>query len=107
MAHLTTVTAFHFARVWKWLRLRLLKKLPCGCRRAQMICFRAVGAYGRARCSIALRANALEILKRDPAAEFSRPNPNWRRPAQLDERGVSVPASAERVWGHCHVHWLQ
>jgi len=27
-----------------------------GCRRAQMVCFRAVGAHGRARCSIALRA---------------------------------------------------
>ncbi len=37
------------------------------------------------------RHDALEILKRDPASEFSRPNPNRRRPSQLDELGVSVP----------------
>jgi hypothetical protein len=36
--------------------------------------------------------DALEILKRDPAAEFSRPNFNRRRPPQLDQLGVSVPA---------------
>ena len=36
--------------------------------------------------------DALEILKRDPAAEFSGPNPNRRRPSQLDQLGVSVPA---------------
>jgi hypothetical protein len=36
--------------------------------------------------------DALEILKRGPAAEFSRPNPNRRRPSQLDQLGVSVPA---------------
>jgi hypothetical protein len=35
--------------------------------------------------------DALEILKRDPAAEFSGPNPNWRWPSQLDQLGVSVP----------------
>lgn len=36
--------------------------------------------------------DALEILKRDPAAEFSGPNPNRRWPSQLDQLGVSVPA---------------
>ena len=36
--------------------------------------------------------DALEILKRHPAGEFSGPNPNRRRPSQLDQLGVSVPA---------------
>ena len=36
--------------------------------------------------------DALEILKRDPAAEFSGPNPNRRRPSQLDQLEVPVPA---------------
>jgi hypothetical protein len=36
--------------------------------------------------------DAFEILKRDPAAEFSGPNPNRRRPSQLDQLGISVPA---------------
>ncbi len=36
--------------------------------------------------------DALEILKRHPAAEFSGPNPNRRRPSQLDQLEVPVPA---------------
>jgi hypothetical protein len=36
--------------------------------------------------------DALEILMRDPAAEFSGPYPNRRRPSQLDQLGVPVPA---------------
>jgi hypothetical protein len=43
--------------------------------------------------------DALEILKRNPAAEFSGPNPNRRRPSQLDQLGVSVPAP-DRHGGH-------
>ena len=34
--------------------------------------------------------DALEILKRDPASEFSGPNPNRRRPSELDKFGISV-----------------
>ena len=55
------------------------------------VCFWAVGAP----CPLLDRASshdALEILKPDPAAEFSGPNPNRRRPSQLDQLGISVPA---------------
>ena len=40
--------------------------------------------------------DALEILKRHPAAEFSGPNPNRRRPSQLDQLEVPVPAPDRR-----------